>query len=431
MSEKFALTTFLVFLLAFGFFGYTLIKNDTGLEEVIATVAQPLEQTAGTFFEESVSYSSLVRRYDKIADILEDNPNASTYGKTTRPIRILIVPGHDSEYSGAHFGGYDEVDFNRIVADHLYDYLSIEKAFEVFLAHHDGDYHPDLQRYFEENKEEILEFREEYRQIMSGLVMDGKVTTHHGVAHNYAPSEVATKLYGINKWVNESSVDLVIHIHFNDYASRRSGQQGQYSGFSIYIPEKQYSNANASRVLANRVFTRLNTFWNKSNLPAENAGVIEDQELIAIGSYNTLDAASILIEYGYMYEKRFHNEEIRDEMFREMAFQTYLGVMDFFVKGTKRKDLEIVRTTLLPYKWGQSLPEGPGYSRDVLSLQALLLTEGYYPPEGESINRCPVSGFYGECTKRALSAYQAANGLKSLGLLGPETRTLLNNTVFE
>jgi len=38
-----------------------------------------------------------------------------------------------------------------------------------------------------------------------------------------------------------------------------------------------------------------------SNISGENRGIIEDQKLIAIGAYNTLDPAVLFMEYGYIH----------------------------------------------------------------------------------------------------------------------------------
>ena len=148
--------------------------------------------------------------------------------------------------------------------------------------------------------------------------------------HNDAPKDVALRLFGINKWANEHKVDIIIHIHFNDSGPRRAGAPGEYNGFTIYTPERQYSNSQASMDIAKRVFKRLSKMFSVSNLPGEDAGVVEDQELIAIGSSNTVDAASLLVEYGYIYEPQFRVPAVRVMVLRELAFQTYLGLADFF-----------------------------------------------------------------------------------------------------
>src|SRR6185436_8364106 len=123
-----------------------------------------------------------------------------------------------------------------------------------------------------------------------------------GVIHNSAPPNVALRLFGINKWVNENKVDLAIHVHFNDYPRRNRSIAGEYSGFSIYVPEKQYVNSTTTLAIADSVFNRLDKYNPVSDFPKEDDGIVEEQELIAIGANDTLSAPSMLIEYGYIYE---------------------------------------------------------------------------------------------------------------------------------
>lgn len=427
MSKRFATFSLLLFALVFGAFGYALVKTNANIESV-ATAVSNSSQAAGVFFEESVSEENLLKRYEHITKLKEKDPEAKIrMTKNERPIRILVVPGHDNISRGTQFNGIDEVEFTRIVSEKLANYLRQEPMFEVMNAYENGDYAPQLLKYFEENSKEILDFREEYKKVMEEHLENGLVEKVSTVDHNLAPTDVATKLYGINKWANEKKVDLVIHVHFNDFRGRKRDTAGKYSGYSIYIPDRQFSNYKVSKIFAENVFDRLGLFWNSSDLPIEQEGIIEDQDLIAIGAYNTLNPASILIEYGYIYEGRFQNESVRDDIFNEMAFQTYIGVKDFF----EEDDLGL-QTTLLPYKWSKSFEDGIGYDKDVLHLQGYLSLEGHYPPEGESIYDCPVTGFYGKCTVDALQEFQIENGLAPAnGFLGQKTREVLNNLVFE
>lgn len=427
MSQRFATLIFISFAFIFGIFGYVLVKTNANLEDV-ATVVVSDNQSAGVFFEESVTKENLLKRYNHIVKLKEKKPDAvPRMTKNERPIRILIVPGHDNLSKGTQFNGINEVEFNREVADRLYEFLRQEPTFEVMNAHENGDYAPMLLQYFEENKEEITEFQNEYKKIMSEHLEQGTVTKVSTVDHNSAPSNVVTRLYGINKWANEKKVDLVIHVHFNDYRGRPRDTAGKYSGFSIYVPDKQFSNSKVSKIIAERVYKRLGLFWNQSDLPIEASGIIEDQDLIAIGSFNSLDPASVLIEYGYIYEGRFQNETVREDIFNEMAFQTYVGIKEFF----EEKDLGF-QTALLPHKWTTTLGSKGAYNKDVLRLQGYLALEGLYPPEGETIADCPVTGFYGDCTENSLIAFQRKKEIAPAnGYLGQKTTEILNNLVFE
>lgn len=104
----------------------------------------------------------------------------------------------------------------------------------------------------------------------------------------------------------------------------------QYGGFALYIPETQYSNSKASRAVAEAIFAEFSSLYKKSNLPKEDAGIVPDQSLIAIGAYNTLDAASVLIEYAYIYETPLRTQSGRKEAIVRFAEATFRGVDGFF-----------------------------------------------------------------------------------------------------
>ena len=70
------------------------------------------------------------------------------------------------------------------------------------------------------------------------------------VYHNSAKDDDSLRLYAINKWANENKIEIVFHIHFNDYPGRKLNQVGEYAGFSIYVPEYQLPNHRASSELA-------------------------------------------------------------------------------------------------------------------------------------------------------------------------------------
>ena len=84
------------------------------------------------------------------------------------------------------------------------------------------------------------------------------------------------------------------------------------------------------KAIAEKIEGRLAQTITKSTLPKENAGLVEDQELVAIGRHNTVDAVSLLIEYGYIYEPWILNPIMRDIQIKELARQTVLGIEDFF-----------------------------------------------------------------------------------------------------
>jgi N-acetylmuramoyl-L-alanine amidase len=153
--------------------------------------------------------------------------------------------------------------------------------------------------------------------------------------HNTAPSDVGLRLYGIHKWANENDIDLSIHIHFNDHPRKNGAGPGKYTGFTLYIPDPQYSNGKTARAVAERIFARLSQTYSPSDMPKEAPGIVESQDLIAVGSYNTSDAPSILIEYAYIYEAQLQDEATRSLMLQDMALQTYEGLQDFFENRNK------------------------------------------------------------------------------------------------
>ena len=272
---------------------------------------------AGVFFVESTTTSQLQREY-------------ANNKKENKAINILIVPGHDNDYWGTEFNGVKEADINLYSAKDLSSKLASDSRLNVILARDEYGYNPEIQNYLNKEKEQILKFVSEKKKTMRDLVSGKLISVKtDGVYHNTAQTPVIFRLYGINKWANENDIDIVIHLHMNDYPRKYTKKDGYYSGFSIYVPEQQFSNAKASKDLGSAIFDNLIINYKKSNLPKENAGLIEDQDLIAIGAFNTLDPASILIEYGYIYEKQFLGKDNREKTISEMNLQISNGLINF------------------------------------------------------------------------------------------------------
>jgi N-acetylmuramoyl-L-alanine amidase len=342
------------------------------------------------------------------------------YYSKDKMIKILIVPGHDDNSFGAIYNGVREVDLNRELAKNLYNKLSIEPGFEVVLAGDSSGYNPIFQNYFEIKRDEITKFIKEAKYDFSKKVKDGDIVEDTENFHNVAPEEVALKLYGFNMWLNENDFDFVFHIHFNDYGGRSKHKTPKYNGFSIYMPDKQFGNYELSRQMAEKVFDRINDITPVSNLPQESIGIIEDQELIAVGSNDALDASSILIEYGYIYEPQFTDPETRSLAMDDLAYQTYVGIKEFFgekpiaphTKFNFTKDLD------------KNLKKR---NKDAYALQKQLALMGHYPPSNKSFNDCPPTGIFGECTLQAVKSFQLNKGLPVTGHVGEMTRKLLNS----
>lgn len=372
---------------------------------------------ASVFFVSSTSTENLLYNF---TEAKKDN------GK----IKILIVPGHDEGVGGTQFRNTRERDLNIKIATTLTKLLRQRKEFDVHLTRNKTQYHTDIQEYITDNREGIESFFKKHKKVMRALVQSGLVDIKKIVEHTKAPSDTVLRLYGINKWANENDVDMVLHLHLNDYPGRKYGTIGKYSGIAIYVPERQFSNSKASIEIAENVMTRLATYSASSDMPLESTGIIEDQELIAIGAFNTLDPAVLLIEYGYIYETQFIDEKIQPLAIKELATQTYIGILDFF-NGQKRYSTSTSNATL-PYTWNKNLRKSERADKDIFALQIALTEESVYPPKEKTKNDCPINGTFGPCTLKSVIEFQKKYNIKPYsGFVGPITRNKLNELFNE
>lgn len=339
-----------------------------------------------------------------------------------KKVRILIVPGHQPEAGGTEFDGVYERDVVVDIANQLATLLAQNPRFDVTVSRAKKGWNPILQSYFDTHAADIEAFIQTQKTQMAWYLAEGSILPEvDQVYHNSTQPYPALQLYGINKWANENHIDITLHLHINDDAERRARAVGKYDGFAIYVPNQQYSNAEASETIGAAIAGRLNAYHATSTLPKESAGVVPDQELIAIGASNTADNAALLIEYGYIYEPQFQNSSVLLIAVADYAYETYLGLQDFF----KDPLSSTYGSASLPFDFadvtGKKNEKGPG----VYALQAALHRLGFYPPIGKSFDECPVSGLAGDCTRSAIEAYQASCGLESTGTLGPQTRVAL------
>ena len=334
-------------------------------------------------------------------------------------LRILVVPGHDNEFPGAEYRDLREADLTLKIGKYLFDYLKTNPRLDPGLARDDKGYAPTLARYFEDGKDNIKTFIKNARQFFNNLVSSDKIEKSEPPFYrSKANSKTILRLYGINKWANDNKVDIILHLHLNNYEDR--GKNNIYSGFSIYVPEGQMPNYEASKPIAEALKNVFIRHWPASNLHLEKDTVIEDPDLIALGSYGSLRSASVLVEYGYIYEPRFRLEA----GLKQAAFLTYYGLLSYLGRGDQPALYEY--GWLFPYEWRGSAAFSDKNSEAVAVLQIALQKLGFYPPKGGNLYGCPVSGDFQTCTLKALSAFQSYyNIYGELGTVGPKTQEKL------
>jgi N-acetylmuramoyl-L-alanine amidase len=273
---------------------------------------------ASVFFVQSITVNDLKTKY-------------LTAQTTGRKVKILVMPGHEPGYGGAEYRDLAERTMNVELANDLVNYLKEDSHFDVVVARDNTAWNPDLQNYFSTHADDIKNFTATKKAEMNRLISLGQVTkVTDGVPHGNATTQAAFHLFGINKWADDNNIDIMIHVHFNNYPRRYESRPGAYTGFTIYTPDAQYSNAAATRAIAGNVFKRLNEVELVSNFPPETAGIVDDQDLIAIGEGNTADGVSMLIEYAYIYEPQFTNPTTRSTTLDTYAKKTAQGVEEFF-----------------------------------------------------------------------------------------------------
>ena len=252
--------------------------------------------------------------------------------KASTPIKILLVPGHDNEIWGAQYGNTKEADMTLSLATQIYNLLKKDKRFEVQITRDKKGYIKEFAEYFVQEEMEISVFKEKAKQLTLEKIINGSFLQKENVVHNTVTKSVSNILYGINKWANENAMDAVIHIHFNDYPRSTKWKIGKHQGFSIYLPDNQLVNWKGSGQLAANIFTQLKKKYNTSTYDKELGGLIPDQKLIALGSNGTLleDVRSVLIEYGYIYEKKFRTSSVRLQSYKDMAALTVVGIKNYF-----------------------------------------------------------------------------------------------------
>ncbi len=363
---------------------------------------------------------------------LQSKYNASNNFGTPK-VRILVVPGHEPEYGGAEYKDVKERELVVPLAENLIRFLKESGKYEVFTTRTALKWDANFDDYFNNHKEEIISWKQAHKTDFSRLLsLSSSVPTTPNVIHNDVPANVANRLYGITKWSNENDVDIAIHVHLNDYPGHTYGTTGEYTGFAIYVPSGQYYNSTTTRAVADSVFRRLSKYNPASDMPSEVGGIIDDPELIAVGAHNTSDAPSMLIEYGYLYEQQFIDSRVRDMALKDLAYQTFLGLEDFFDPTNAIKLGRHYDTLVLPHNWSSAITADTSKSLEVYALQTALRIDGSYPPSGKSLNECPRTGKLGPCTKSAIELFQKKYLIKDeKNVVGPKTIKVLNENYGE
>lgn len=248
-------------------------------------------------------------------------------------IRILIAAGHEPGYGGAVYQGVYEREIVSEIAAELANELEKNPNYEVIVTRNNAKWNSSLSKYFDKEEKKIQSFIKKQKKAFQKLVKKGDIETSsrsEQVDHTNVTEDVALRLYGINKWANENDIDLVVNLHINDAPDHGPDTPSKYNGYAVYVPDSAYGNSKTSKELGRAIAERLSDLSEVSTLPGESRGVIEDQELIAMGAYGTLNVPSVLVEYGYISEPRFTLPEYRRTVTKDAAYQTYLALQDFF-----------------------------------------------------------------------------------------------------
>ena len=292
-----------------------LITYWTGFSYLGTALEIPTYYLASIIFKKTASPQELIKKHEK------------------GDIKILIVPGHDKENYGAQYRGVTEASLNADLGNQLFEHFRSDRKFTAFITHKSGgEINEWIEDYVRIEKSVILAFKEKLKAIFFEALRSKAIKKQTKIYHPAADQNSSQFLYGVNKWANDNSIDIVLHLHFNDYPGRTYDMPGKYKGFAIYIPDNQLPNHSASLEIAKSIKKELKKIQTESNFPKEKDIIIEDQQLIAVGSNASRDGVSILVEYGYIYEPEFYGKEIRPYALKDAAEATYRGIKNFFEK---------------------------------------------------------------------------------------------------
>ncbi|MFA6340869.1 MAG: N-acetylmuramoyl-L-alanine amidase [Candidatus Paceibacterota bacterium] len=245
--------------------------------------------------------------------------NVFTFGP--KKIKLLIVPGHEPDAGGALYGNIKERDLDLALSLMLKDKLASHDDVEVTLARNENGWNKDLEEYVLNNETEIMDWVALMKEKMFAKVDAGEMKIiDPDMKHNEATSNAVLFLYGTNKWIEEKDIDMVLHVHFNNNPKYKG--KPNYRGYCMYIPEHQYGNFASSRIFASYLNEEMFKIEKKSDMPQERDIIIEDQELIATGNYDTLKIPSVALEYAYIYEPVMTSSSTRNAFMEKAASST-------------------------------------------------------------------------------------------------------------
>jgi N-acetylmuramoyl-L-alanine amidase len=272
-------------------------------------------------------------------------PVVSVLPTPAKPFVILLVPGHDTDTdcknnptcnSGAIFRNIYERDLVVTVANNISKILGSDPKYKVIVARDTKSWNPIFATYFLNNKQAILDFKNQHQAADKLLKASGQeaIVPDTGT-HTTASQTTAIELYGINKWADENDVDLVIHLHFNSSPTKNQRIPGPYHGFDMFIPDAQRTDSATSRTIAEDIYDQLEKKFTPESQGSGYKSLYEDQSLIALGASNTLTKPAILIEYAYVYEKMLQTSSLRTQALEQMAEQTVAGIQDYVTTTQK------------------------------------------------------------------------------------------------
>lgn len=259
------------------------------------------------------------------AFILLSQSTKSTDFKSKK-IKILIVAGHEPNAGGAdEFKKIKERDLNLQLAIQLKNNLSKNTNIEVIMARNENGWNKDLESYIMTGSSTIMKWVKEMKDKMTSKVGAGEMNLiDPNMKHNDAANNAVLFLYGTNKWIVDTDIDLVFHIHFNN--NPKINGKPNFRGYCMYVPDKQYSNASSSKIFAEYLNEEISKIEKKSNMKQELKTIIPDQQLIAIGNYDTLKIPSVVVEYAYIYEPVMLSSSTRNNFIKTAASSTSIAI---------------------------------------------------------------------------------------------------------